>query len=188
MYKRQAQENIESASTAIANAEAAGEATPALNTLKGKIAFYQRKYEDAVTIFKALHEGDPKNADLANMYVLCLIESSNPENRVLANKLANANMQANPNNGVILAALGYVRLRTLGVNNQIKAIFAKVAQTQNRPPEVDYFLANFLKEAGDNKNALAVLQQASNRSGLFLYRRQAEQMKQGLAGGVLPTP
>ena len=183
-----AQENIESASTAIANAEAAGEATPALNTLKGKIAFYQRKYEDAVTIFKALHEGNPKNADLANMYVLCLIESSNPDNRVLANKPADANMQANPNNGVILAALGYVRLRTLGVNNQIKAIFAKVAQTQNRPPEVDYFLANFLKEAGDNKNALAVLQQASNRSGLFLYRRQAEQMKQGLAGGVLPTP
>ena len=183
------QEDIESASTALAKAEAIDKATPSSNVLKGKIAFYQRKYDDAVTIFKALHEGNPKNPDFANMYVLSMIESSNAENRVLANKLAETNAQANPNNRVVLAALGYVRLKTLGVNNQIKAIFGKVAQTRDgRSPEVDFFLANFLKDAGDTKNALAVLQQASNHDGLFLYRRRADQMKQGLAAGVLPTP
>lgn len=183
------QENIEGAAAAIAKAEAAGGATPASDNFKGKIAFYQRKYDDAVTIFKVLHEGNPRNPDFANMYVLSMIESSNAENRVLANKLANANMQANPNNRVSLAALGYVRLRTLGVNNQLKAIFGKVAQTRDgRSPEVDYFLASFLKEAGNTQSALTVLQQASNYEGLFLYRQQAERMKQALAAGVLPTP
>ena len=184
-----AREDIESASTAITNAEAAGKVTPGSNTLKGKIAFYQGKYDDAVSIFKALHESNTGNADLANMYVLSMIESSNAENKILANKLADTNMQAHPNNRVTLATLGYVRLQTLGVNNQIKAIFGKLAQTRDeRSPEVDYFLAAFLKKAGDTKSALAILQHTSKYNGLFLYRKRAEQMKQGLAASVLPTP
>ena len=183
------QEDVGSAAAAITNAEGLGKATPALNLLKGKIAFYEQKYDDAVTIFKALHEGDTRNPDLTNMYVLSMIESSDADNRTLANQLATANAQAHQNNRVAVAALGYVRLRTLGVNNQIKTIFGRVAQTRDgRSPEIDYFLANFLKEAGDTKSALKVLQQTSNYNGLFLYRRQAEQMKQGLAAGVLPTP
>ena len=99
-------------------------------------------------------------------------------------------MQTNPNSRVVLATLGYVRLRTLGVvNAQLKAAFVKVAQTRDgRSPEVDYFLANFLKEIGDTKRAYALLEQASKYEGLFLYRQKAQQMKQGLGAGVLPTP
>ncbi len=183
------QEDVEGAAAAITKAEATGGVNASSNTLKGKIAFYQRKYDDAVAIFKALYESSPQNAELANLYVLSMIESSDAENRVLANKVANLNLKANQNNRVALAVLGYVRLRTAGVNNQIKAIFGKVAQTRDgRSPEVDYFLASFLKEAGNAKSALAVIQQTSKYEGLFLYRRQAEQMKQGLAAGVLPTP
>jgi len=184
------QENIEGASSAIVNAEAAGEATAVSSVFKGKIAFYQQKYDEAAAIFKALHEeAKGKNPEIANMYVLSLIESSNKENRILANQLAGANAQANQKNRVVLATLGYVRLRTLGVNDQLKSLFVKVAQTRDgRSPEVDYFLANFLKEVGDSKRAYALLEQASKSEGLFLYRRKAQQMKQGLAAGVLPTP
>ena len=183
------QEDIESASKAIANAEAADKATPVTNSLKGKIAFYQRKYKDAVAIFKALYEAENDNASIANMYVLSLIETSNSEDRILANRLANANMLAYKNDRVVLATLGYVRLRTLGINNKVKTIFEKISQTRDgRTPEVDYFLANFFKEAGGSKAAHAILQQTSNYQGLFLYRKRAEQMKQGLAADVLPTP
>ena len=183
------QEDIESATSAIANADALGEATTASNVLKGKIAFYQQKYDDAVSIFKTIHEDNPKNRDFASMYVLSLIESSNDENKTLAIDLAQANIQANPNNRVMLATLGYVLLRTLGANDQLNGIFGRVAQTRdNRTPEVDYFLANFLKETGNTKAAIAVLDQASKYDGLFLYRRKAQQMKRGLTAGVLPTP
>ena len=188
------QEDIEGAAAAIARAEAIEPATPAADIIKGKIAFYQRKYDDAAAIFKALFEANSRSPDIANMYVLSMIESSNAENTAVANKLANLNAQKNPNNRVVLATLGYVRLRTLGVNDQLKQIFAKVLQTRDRrSPEVDYFLANFLREAGDNKSALKILQDASQYPGLFLYRRQAGQMKQALeasvgSSGVLPTP
>ena len=183
------QEDIEGAAAAVAKAEAIEPATPAANKLKGKIAFYQRKYDDAVAIFKALHEANPRNAEIANMYVLSLIESSSAENKAIANQLATANLQANPKDRVTLAALGYVRLRTLGINDQLKSIFTKVAQTRDgRSPEVDYFLASFLKEAGSDQDALKLLQQASLYPGLFLYRKQADQMKQALAATVLPTP
>jgi len=184
------QENIEGASAAIRTAEATGKATVVSNVFKGKIAFYQQKYDESVGIFKALHEeAKGKNPDIANMYVLSLIESSNAENRILANQLARVNMKANQNNRVVLATLGYVQLRTLGVTDDLKRVFVKIAQTRDgRSPEVDYFLANFLKQVGDAKKAVALLDQASKHDGLFLYRRKALQMKQGLAAGVLPTP
>ena len=188
------QEDIEGAAAAIARAEAIEPATPAAEAIKGKIAFYQGKYDDAVAIFKALHESAPNNPDITNMYVLSMIESSNAENSALANQLANQNAQKNPNNRVVLATLGHVRLQTLGINNQLKPLFAKVLQTRDRrSPEVDYFLAGFFKEAGDKQNALKLLQEASQYPGLFLYRRQAKQMKQALSAslgtsGTLPTP
>ena len=124
------------------------------------------------------------------MYVLSMIESSSSENKALANDLANANLKANPNNRVALASLGYIRLRTLGINDQLKSVFAKVAQTrtQQEPSEVDYFLANFLRELGNDKSAYVVLQQATKREGLFLYRRRADQMKQTLAALLSAQP
>ena len=182
------QEKVEAAAEAIAKAEAIDAPTLATRNLKGKIAFFQRKYDDAVEIYKALHEEFPANSEVSNMYVLSMIESSSAANKALANELANANLQKKPNNRILLATLGYVRLKTLGVNEQLTSIFAKVNQTRDRrTPEVDYFLASFLKEAGDTQNALKVLQQASQFSGLFLYRKQADQMRQALPI-IAPTP
>ena len=187
-----AQEDLAGASEAVARAEAIEPATPTANNLKGKIAFYQRKYDDAVVIYKSLHEANPTNAELTNMYVLSMIESSSKENRALANQLANVNLQKNPNSTVVLAILGYVRMRTLGISDQVKQVFARVLQTRDgRSPEVDYFLASFLREAGDSKNGLIAVQSALQKSGgLFLYRKSAEQLKQALAAnsGNLPTP
>lgn len=189
-----AHEDIEGAVTAIAKAESIGELAEAAktvsNSLKGKIAFYQQNFDEAVAIFKGLHEANPKNSDFSNMYVLSMIESSSSENKALANDLANANLKANPNNRVALASLGYIRLRTLGINDQLKSVFAKVAQTrtQQEPSEVDYFLANFLRELGNDKSAYVVLQQATKREGLFLYRRRADQMKQTLAALLSAQP
>ena len=188
------QGDVDAAATAITKVEALGAASEAANNLKGKIAFYQGKYGEAVTIFKALHEKNPGNSEITNLYILSLIESSTPENRTLANQLASLNMKANPNNRLTLATLGYVRLRTVGVNDQLKQVFGQLAKTMDaRSPEVNYFLANFLRDAGNNKDALLVLQKALQYQGLFLYQKPAEQMKQALAAsvgttGVLPTP
>ena len=177
------QEDIAAATAALAKVEAAGNATPAADNLKGKIAFFQRNFDDAVKIFKALHETNPKNPDYSNMYALSMIESESSTNKALANQLANKNWQDNPNNLAALGSLGYMRLRTLGVNDQLKSVFAKIAKMVPRQPspEVDYFLATFLRELGDKKNAIAVIHRATQYQGFFMYRKQAEQMKQALA-------
>ncbi|MDB2686213.1 tetratricopeptide repeat protein [Mariniblastus sp.] len=181
------QEDIDSAAAAIAKAEAIKPSTPASKNLQGKIAFYQGKYNDAAAIFKSLYQENPRSAQIANMYILSLIESSDLENHLLASQLAPKVAQANPKDRVTLGTLGYVRLKKVGVNDQQKALFAQLAKTRDgRSPEVDYFLANYLKEVGNNKDARTVLEQASQYPRLFLYRKQAEQMKQAL--GVLPTP
>ena len=181
-------EDIDGAVAAIAKAEAIEPASATSKAMKGKIMFYQRKFDDAVATFKSLYEENPRNLDNANMYVLSMIESSSSENKIRANQLANLNVQSSPKNRVILATLGYVRLQTLGVNDQLKVIFQQVAQTRNiQSPEVDYFLANFLKDLGQNQAALRLLQQASKHEGLFLYRKQAEQMRQVLAISATPA-
>ena len=187
-------ENVPEAAAALARAEAIGPLTPTAKNIKGKIAFYQRRFDDAVAIYKELYEANPRNQEVANMYVLSLAETSSAENKALANELANKNAQLNSNNRITMATLGYVRLPVLGANAQQKNIFASVAKTRDgRSPEVDYFLASFLKEAGDSKSALLVLKQATKYPGLFLYRNQADQMMQALSAsvgstGALPTP
>ncbi len=182
------QENFDGAAAAIKTAEALKGATPVSKGLKAKLAFVQQRFEDAVAGYQELYDGNPKNPDFANMLALSLIESGSIENRTKANQLASSNLQANSNNRIALAAAGYIRLETLGVNPTIQAIFQKLAQTRDgRSPEIDYFLAKFLREAGQNQAAGQVLQQSLNYKGLFLYRKQAEKLRDRLLNSALPT-
>lgn len=181
-------ENFDGAVAAIETAESLKESTPILNGLKAKLAFVQQRFDDAVAGYQELLDSNPKNPDFANMLALSLIESGSIENRTKANQLASKNLQANPNNRIALAAAGYIRLQTLGVNPTIQSIFQKIAQTRDgRSPEIDYFLAVFLREAGQNQAAGQILQQGLKYNGLFLYRKQAERLREKLVDSALPT-
>jgi tetratricopeptide (TPR) repeat protein len=182
-------ESLGPAEDAIKTAESLKGPTPVSKGLKAKLAFVRQKFDDAVAGYQELHDSNPKNPDFANMLALSLVESGSTENKTKANQLATKNLQANPNNRIALAAAGYIRLQTLGVNPTIQGIFQKLAQTRDgRSPEVDYFLAKFLREAGQNQAAGQILQQGLNYKGLFLYRKQAEELLEKLVNSGLPTP
>ena len=182
------QESLDAASEAIKKAESLKGENPLSTGLKAKLAFVQLRFDDAVAGYQELLDSNPQNPDYANMLALSLIESGSVENRTKANLLSRENLKANPNNRIALAAAGYIRLQTLGVNQTIQAIFQKINETRDgRSPEIDYFLATFLNDIGQNQAAGQILQQSLRYKGLFLYRKQAEKLRDKLANSSLPT-
>ncbi len=181
------QEDFPTASAAINRAEQASEQTPYSRNLKAKVAFAQGSYGLAASHYEALVASQPMDSDLSNMYALSLIESDDPEKRSTAVGIANRNYRAMPNNRVALAALGYIQFR-LGQMDQAGQIFTKVSQMPGNSPEIDYFIASYLKQLGETAKAKQFVDRALQQEGLFMYRTAAKRLQQELAASELPTP
>lgn len=178
-------EDFPTASASIKKAETGGE-TPLSKSLKAKIAFAGQSYAVAESHYQDLYKQNPNNFDAANMYALSLIESSDPAKRALAESIANKNFRSLPDNVVAQAALGYIQLR-LGDIEQAKSAIGRALQTNVSSPEIRFFGASVLREMKQPKDARAILEQALNHQGIFLYRTRARKMLAEL-NAELPAP
>ena len=161
---------------AIKRAEDASQETPLSRTLKAKVSFARQSYGVAEVHYAALIAGQPMDSDLSNMYALSLVESNDPQKQSKALGIATRNLQALPNNRVAQASLGYVHLR-MGDLDKARQLFAQVTQTAGTSPEIDYFVARYLVQAGDPAQAARFLDRALTYPGLFLYRSAAQQLR-----------
>ena len=64
---------------------------------------------------------------------------------------------------------------------QAQAIFSRASQMTGSSPEIDFFIASFLKQVGEDAKAKQFIDRALGRKGLFLYRTAAKKMQQELA-------
>lgn len=168
-------EDFPTASASIKKAESADKESPFSKSLKAKIAFARQSYLIAEAHYQSLVAMEPGNFDAANMYALCLIESSDPAKRQQAREIAMQNYRKLPNNAVAIAALGYIQLR-LGEIEQAKAILTRVAQVGNTSSEIDFFVASYLVATHDNAKAKQFLDRALKSENLFLYRSAAKKI------------
>lgn len=182
-------EDFPTASESIKKAELADKETPFSKTLKAKIAFARQSYAIAESHYQTLLTMEPGNFDSANMYALCLIESSDATKRLKAREIAMQNFRNLPNNAVAMAALGYIQLR-LGEVDQAKSILTRVAQVANTSPEIDYFVASYLVAIRNFAQAKQFLERALKTDSLFLYRSAAKQLLAGIpkTSESLPSP
>ena len=181
-------EDFATASKAIQTIENRAGESPTTQLMKARIAFARGAFEIAESLFEKLYVSQPNSFDVANMYALTLLESSDASKRARGLQIAQRNVQSLPDSQVAQAAFGWALFKNGDVANA-KNVFARLARLRQMAPEVAFFLATILEQDGNGEQAKAVLEPALMHKGLFLYRQQAQALMKKIQGTTgLPDP
>ncbi len=181
------QQKLNKANIWVSNAEKNGANEVTTTFMKGQIAFLKQNYDVAEMHFAKIHTAQPSNVDAANLLALALIESQNEGKRRRALELARISVGIAPKNSASVSVLGWV-YHKLGNTQSAAQHLNPVAQQRRLSPESAYFVAQFLADQGNDKNAMMYLNAISNNPGIFLYRRQADSLKQKLKTKLESSP
>ncbi len=181
-------ERFDKANAALERVPAAdAEKLPGIRLLSGKISFAQGDYLAAEAVFEKLHDMLPDNFEITNLWAMALAESGQADKVALALQVAQQNVQAQPQNPVAVAILGWVYLKQSNFE-QAQVWLARAAQARNVTPEVGYFFARYLQIRGEKQQALDIITGALKHQGLFLYRSKARLLEKELGGGEKLSP
>ena len=173
------QQKLNKANIWITRAEKNSANEIATTFMKGQIAFIKKNFDVAEMHFHRIHTAQPGNLDATNLLALSLVESNNPTKQRKALELAKISVGVAPKNAAAVSVLGWV-LYKLGDIPKAAQQLNPISQQRRLSPESAYFVAQFLADQGRPKNALLFLDAISENPGIFLYRRQADELKQKL--------
>ncbi|HMP79280.1 MAG TPA: hypothetical protein PKD54_07500 [Pirellulaceae bacterium] len=176
-------EKFDLANQSIAAVEKEFGVLPAVNLLKGKLAFAEERYAEAEALFAELYQSDPQNFEVANLLALALVESDRADKVAQALRQAQMNVQRQPNNAVACAILGLVYWKQ-GNLEQAGGWLNRAGQAGQLTPEVGFIFARFLSSRAEYDKALEILNGALQHQGLFLYRRAASALRDMLANQI----
>lgn len=150
-----------------------------LTLLRGQVEFARGNYDAASEALSELHQKRPGKFEYTHMLALTLIESTDEAKRNKALDLAKINVQLNSQNQLALAAYGWVQFR-LGNLQHAQQALRQAASTNQLNAETAYYMACFLANAGQDQQAMQLIDGALQSEGFILYRNQAEILKQKL--------
>lgn len=118
---------------------------------------------------------DPSNAVATNLLAQLLIERDDDSAKDRALSYAQLNAERFPNSGQANITLAWVLYR-LGRMREADAALKKGVQAANSSLDSAYFVAKILADQNRKRPAKQALQQAVGKTGLFIYRKQAEKL------------
>lgn len=176
-----AHEKFDEAAAVLEQSETMIGSLPAIMMLKGKMAFAQGKYAEAEALFSTLRSSEPSNVEVATMLAIAMAEVNDPEKLGKAVEIAAQNAQLQPRNATTAAVLGYLLLKQKNLSGAGEWL-NRSTQSGVISPEAAFYIAKFLSAQGDAARAVELVNNALSNPGLFLYRRQALELKQQLSG------
>jgi tetratricopeptide (TPR) repeat protein len=146
----------------------------------GVLARYERNFPAATAIFEELVREYPASAPAAANLALVLAESPDVNQRRRAIDLAQVAVNLNPRNPNAFAALGYCLYKDGRLTDAEKAM---VLARNLGPvgPDSAYFIARVMATKGDVEGAHKAVSLALESKDLFLYRKEAEALRNELA-------
>jgi tetratricopeptide (TPR) repeat protein len=118
---------------------------------------------------------DPGNASATNLLAQLLIERDDQPARERALSYAQANARQFPKNGQSNITLAWV-LYKLGNLQQAQTALNTGIRAGGLSMDSTYLVARFLAEQDKKEHAIQALTQVINKSGLFIHRKQAEEL------------
>ena len=150
--------------------------------LRGLIAFHLRDLPVAEAIYESLLKDTPTDPGTANYLALCLVDQQDRAKRLKGLQLAENLARQLPRSPEILATLGHAHDRN--GHPQDAEINLRAAVSSGRAaPDTAYFLARVLADRGKPDEARKLLVAAIGQTGLFAYRKEANDLLK-----TLPAP
>lgn len=154
--------------------------SPAVSMLEGKVAFAQERFADAEKIFSAVRVMEPTNIEVSTMLAISMAELGDRQKLEKALEIARQNAQLQSQNPVAMSVLGWLFFKQNNLQGAGEA-FNRAVQLGQLPAEASFYIAKFVEARGQKDDALQLVESALMSRGLFLYRKQAEQLRAKLA-------
>ena len=118
---------------------------------------------------------DPGNATVTYQLAMVLSEQDDPAKLGRAAVFAASAVQRQPNNGDLHATLGWIYYQ-LGRTAQAQTELNEAVKRRNLNADSRFLLARILFDRGRNEQATQVLQPAMKAAGIFVKRKEAQQL------------
>lgn len=150
-----------------------GELTPLL--LDGIVAYMQGQTDRAEQTFQKVLSLDPRNARATDLMALLLIQSDKLQDKERALQYAQNNAERLANSAQANVTRAYV-LYELGRKPEAQKSLQQAGKMQIQPDST-YLIARILATENQNEKAISALKKILNqKSGLIIFRRQAEEL------------
>jgi tetratricopeptide (TPR) repeat protein len=143
--------------------------------VRGLSARFLKDLDTAESIFSALHQANGEDVESADQLALVLIERADEGKRGRAQQIAEANLRRAPNAETALATAGWVHFR-LGSTDIADRLLTQAANNRRITPQTAYYIAKMFDDRGRDEDSLALYQTAVKEPGIFVQRREVEQM------------
>jgi predicted Zn-dependent protease len=153
--------------------------------LLGLVARARKDLAGAEPIFAALGQEAPGDAWVRSQWALVLAEQADEAKQRKALELAESIARQNPNDPDAIAALGTVYYRRQRLDEAEKLLQA-VLDSGHGSSDTAYMLARIKADRGQPAGARDLLQAALAAPGLFVFRDEARQWLDRLAGASRP--
>ena len=159
------------------------------SSLKGRIAFAKKQYDQSVKHFGEIFRQQPNNFENSSMLVFALSETPSPDNHQQAYNIAQRNFQAFPNNQLAALAMA-VALKKFGKSDVADQLLERAARMGNIMADTAYFMAQKLNGEGRAIQAKIMLDGFLDAQDTFLYRERAKELIDSVSGenSSLPEP
>jgi tetratricopeptide (TPR) repeat protein len=172
--------NVQQAKLQIAQAAQIKPDDPDVQKFQGVIARVERDLPTAEKTFRAYIASHPGDAFAINQVALVLADEGGAKLND-ARDYAELNAKANPKNPEALATLGYVYYQLKNVDAALQALQESArASNGQATADVAYFWALCLKDKDQIEKAKQFLKEAMSVKGLFVYKREAQDLRDKL--------
>jgi tetratricopeptide (TPR) repeat protein len=160
------------------HAEAAAQLAPdsaEARHLRGLVCLMQRDFTGAEEIFAAALKQAPTSFSARNNLAVALAEQLSPVQRRQALEHAQINVRQHPRQPDAYSTLGWTLYR-LGARDEAERALLMASFSGMMSPDTAYFLARIAVDEGRPDDARPLLQTALTTKGLFLLRKEAEEL------------
>ena len=151
--------------------------------LDGIVAYMQGQTDRAEQTLQKVLSLDPRNARATDLMALLLIQSDKVSDKERALQYAQNNAERLTNNAQANVTYAYV-LYELGRKAEANKSLSQAGKMQIQP-DATYLIAKILTAEGQNDKAIEALQKiVSQKTGLIIFRKQAEELLAQLQGSA----
>ncbi len=145
--------------------------------LAGVLARLQKNHRAARRYFEQAHRLAPDSFEAANYYALALAADDDAEQRAQGLALAEQTQRKFTNHRPAAIALGWIYYGQ-GKREQVAKILGRAVLPDQMTPDSNYFVAQIMFDQGRLAQAKGLLETAFRSPILFVYRRDAENLRE----------
>lgn len=143
----------------------------------GMVARCKKNLTAAIQTFDDLLRVNPADPFASDQLALILADQSDKAQRGRGRQLAEINAKVNPRSPDAMATLGYVSYRMDSLDDASRYLSASLQLSGNQlKPDTAYYMALVFNDKEQFDKAKEVLEAALKAQGLFVYRKEAQEL------------